>query len=498
MLLGSTILNVALPDMSRALDLTNEGQQWVLNAYTLTFAGFLLIAGTLGDRFGLRRTLLVGLGGFVIASALASLPTDVGFVIAMRALMGVFAAAILPTTLAIILRVYPPRQRAGAIVVWAAASGLSISIGPLAGGLLLSAGLWWGSVLVLVALVGLIAFGMSVGFVPRLPTSGTGELRFLPVVMSVGGIGLLVLGVLDGGQSGDWVAVTTLAPMLVGLALLALLVVTEGRRSDALADVGLFRRADFAISVLALSVGSLVLFGAMYFLTFYLQVARSYTPFQTGLLFVPMSLGLLAGAPLSRKLSDRFGARSTVAMGMFLITIALAAMSLYTIHTAVILILAVFLVLALGFGLVLSPGTTTAMAAVPADRVGAGSALVNTARQISSALGTAVLGSIMWSIYGARVASSIASLPDASRSVARQSLSATLSLARGHSQVAAAQDAFMQALHVTALVAAGAALLCAIAVAVSAARSGWPASTGTEPDAFQNESLAPGLEPVAN
>ncbi len=467
-LLGSTILNVALPEMTHALALTNLGQQWVLNSYTVTFAGFLLIAGTVGDRFGLRRTLLAGLAGFVVATTLASLPTTVGFVIAMRALMGVFAAAIMPTTLAIILRVYPVEKRARAVVVWAAASGISISAGPLAGGLMLSAGLWWGSVLALVAVLALIALLTSLVVVPRLPGSGTGELRFLPVILSIAGIGLLVLGVLDGGQAGDWLGFTTLCPAVVGLALLAVLIVTEGRRDDALADVRLFRDRGFAMSVLALSVVALVVFGAMFLLTFYLQVARGYTPFRTGLLFIPMSAGLVIGAPISRRLVGRLGTRPTMASGLLLITVAMAVIAFYSMVTSVVVILSVFLALALGFALVLSPGTTAAMSVVPGARVGAGSALLNTARQVSSALGVAVLGSVLWSAYGSGIGPSLATLPAGERGVARQSLSGTLAVLHAPSAVAAADGAFLGALQVTSLVAGGVALVCAVLVGVTA------------------------------
>ncbi|MEV0074308.1 MFS transporter [Amycolatopsis sp. NPDC050768] len=467
-LLGSTILNVALPEMTQALALTNVGQQWVLNSYTLTFAGFLLIAGTVGDRFGLRRTLLVGLAGFIVVTALASLPTTVGFVIAMRALMGVFAAAIMPTTLAIILRLYPTQKRAGAIVVWAAASGISISAGPLAGGLMLSAGLWWGSVLVLVGVLALIALLASLIVVPRLPASGNGELRFLPVVLSIAGIGLLVLGVLDGGQTSDWLGFTTLCPVVVGLALLAVLIVSEGRRDDALADVRLFRDRGFAMSVLALSVAALVVFGAMYLLTFYLQVARGYTPFQTGLLFIPMSAGLVIGAPISRRLVERLGTGPTIAAGLLLITVAMTVIAFYSMTTSVVLILSVFLALALGFALVLSPGTTAAMSTVPGSRVGAGSALLNTARQVSSALGVAVLGSLLWSAYGSGVGPALATLPTGEQGDARQSLSGTLAVLHDHTGITAARSAFLSALHLTSLVAGGVALVCAVLVGVTA------------------------------
>lgn len=466
-LLGSTILNVALPEMSAALGLNTVGQQWVLNSYTLTFAGFLLIAGTLGDRIGLTKTLLIGLAGFTSTSVLACLPTTTEFVIAMRALMGIFAAAIMPTTLAIILRMFPPQKRAGAIVVWAAASGISISAGPIAGGLMLSAGLWWGSVLALVAALALLAFMGSLVSVPQLAASGTGELRFLPVLLSIAGVGLLVLGLTD-AQIDGWLNFTSLGVAVAGVALLTFLGAIEARRRDALVDVRLFASSSFTVSVLALSVAALVTFGAMYLLTFYLQVAREYTPLQAGLLFLPMSVGLVAGAPISRRLVVRFGTGPTITIGLSLIASSMMAVSTYTMATSIAVVLAGFLVLVLGFSLVLSPGTTAAMESVPQARVGAGSALLNTARQVASALGVAILGSILWSVYGSHIAPTLNGLPRQARQTARQSLGGALTVVDAEEGITAAREAFIAALHVTALVAGCTALVCGTVVGTAA------------------------------
>jgi EmrB/QacA subfamily drug resistance transporter len=475
-LLGTTILNVALPEMTAALHLSNTAQQWVLNSYTLTFAGFLLIAGSLGDRFGPRRTLLFGLVGFAVTAALASLPTTVWFIIAMRALMGVFAATIMPTTLAIILRTFPAERRGRAISIWAAASGIAVSAGPVIGGALLSAGLWWGSVLVLVAAMSVLALLVSWRGIHHLSGHHTARLRVIPVLASVTGIALLVWGVLDGGQHGDWLAAGALVPLAAGVAVLAALAVIEARAEQPIADVRLFRRAQFAVPVVALSIGSFVYFGYLYVTTFYLQVDRAYTPFQTGLIFVPLSLGLVIGSLLAARLVTAVGPRMTMTCGLTLTAIGLGGLAFLDGHSSLVYFIADMFAIALGFALVLTPGTTLAMSGVPAQRAGGGSALLNTLRQIASALGVAILGSLLWSSYRGNVLPHLTALPAADRMAAAQSLAATLHAADGNPAItAAASTAFDSALHVTTITAAALTLVAALIVLIT------PASTRALP-----------------
>lgn len=182
-LLGTTILNVALPALNEQLHTTNTQQQWILNAYTLAFAGFLLVSGAIGDRYGLRRTLLAGLAGFAIATAISAFATSPTLLIAMRGLSGVFAAAIMPVSLAIIVRTFPRDRVAGAISVWAAISGVSIALGPLIGGALIDAGFWWGSVLMLVAVLTAVGLILAATTIPDPEPSGGGaRLRLSPVI----------------------------------------------------------------------------------------------------------------------------------------------------------------------------------------------------------------------------------------------------------------------------------------------------------------------------
>ncbi|GAA2074161.1 MFS transporter [Streptomyces albiaxialis] len=458
-LLGSTVLNVALPTMQDELGADNTAQQWFLNAYTLTFAGFLLVAGNAGDRFGLKRLLVWGSAAFAVTTAVTGLLGSPPAIIALRALTGVAAATIMPTTLAVILRVFPEGNRARAIAAWAAASGLSISLGPLLGGALLSAGLWWGSVLELVALVALLGLAATWAWIPAVPASGAGELRVTPVAASLAGIGLLVFGAVHAIDDG-WTYPGTWAPAAAGCLVLAGLVVAEVRHREPLVDVGLFRHGSFTVAAVALTLGSFVVFGYLYFTTFYLQILRGYSPLQTGLLLVPLSAGLVVGAPLSRVATERFGARATIAAGTALMTAAFAGVTGLGARTGAGWFVADAFVLQLGFALVLAPGTTLASSSVPAERAGAGSALLNTLRQLGSALGVAVLGSVLWSRYGGLVRDRLAEAPADVRGAASESLASAL--ATGDPAAArAAEPAFLSAMHTAALVAAG---VCALAL----------------------------------
>ncbi|MFH8534951.1 MFS transporter [Streptomyces tendae] len=461
-LLGSTILNVALPTMQSELGASNTDQQWFLNAYTLTFAGFLPVAGSAGDRFGLKRLLASGTAAFAATTAVAGFLDSALGIIILRALMGVAAAAIMPATLAVILRIFPPERRPRAIASWAAASGLSISLGPLLGGALLSAGMWWGSVLELVALFALLGLAATWAWIPTTPASGTGGLRLMPVAASLAGIGLLVFGVVHATADG-WAYLGTWLPAAIGLAVLAGLVLAEVHHREPLLDVRLFKHASFTTAAVALTIGSFVVFGYLYFTTFYLQLLRGYTPLQTGLLFIPLSAGLVVGAPLSQRATGRFGARVTIAAGIALMGAAFAGVTALGTHTSPVWFVVDAFALQLGFALVLAPGTTLASSSVPTNRAGAGSALLNTLRQLGSALGVAVLGSILWSRYGSLMSDRLADRPADVRRVAAESLASAL----GTGDAAATQAAvptFLSAMHTTTLIAAG---VCGIALLVT-------------------------------
>lgn len=461
-LLGTTILNVALPALHEELDATNSQQQWILNAYTLTFAGFLLVAGAIGDRFGLRRTLLVGLAGFAVVTMVGAFAPGSGLLIVMRGISGVFAAAIMPISLAIIVRTFPRDRVAGAIAAWAAVSGLSIALGPLVGGALIDAGLWWGSVLVMVAVLAAVGLVLAAIVLPDLePSSNHARLRLLPVGYSIVGIGLLVWGVIHGGQQNEWGSLQTVLPLVVGAAVLALLVATEARRDDALADVRLLANPRFTVAVSMLTLGTFCVYGFLYFSMFYIQVQRGYSPLQAGLILLPLSAGLIMGGPISRRIDAQIGAPSTMTAGMSVTAISMGLFAMMGQHTPIAVFMTLAFTLAFGFAMVLAPGTTLAMSEVPAGRDGSGSALVNTLRQLGSVMGVAVLGSVLWGGYRSHIEPDLAGSPD--HSAAAASLGETLAFAGPDAGlVSAAHASFTSAMQLTTIVGA---VIAAIAAA---------------------------------
>ncbi|MFF0148362.1 EmrB/QacA subfamily drug resistance transporter [Amycolatopsis sulphurea] len=464
-LMGSTILNVALPTMQASLGASTTEQQWILNAYTLTFAGFLLVAGTAGDRFGLKRLLIWGLIAFALTSAVTGFLSSPTAVIALRALSGVAAAMIMPTSLAIILRAFPAEKRPRAIATWAAASGAGASFGPVLAGAVLSSGLWWGSVLELAAVLTVIGLVVALRWVPEIPSSGTGKLRMMPVLGSLAGISLLVLGVVH-VNSGGWGAPGTWLPIAAGILVLAGLLLAEARHRTPLVDVRLFRHSSFTMATVALTVVTLVVFGYLYYTVFYLQTERGFSPLQAGLVMLPPTIGSVSGAPLSRWVATKIGTRATIVSGLAIMTVSfLAAMALGK-DTSIALFMVDSGVLQLGFAMVLTPATTLATSTVPAERSGAGSALLNTLRQLGGALGVAVLGSALWSSYGSTMTDHLAAAPEAVRQTATKSLSAALSTGDPVA-VTAAGPAFLDAMQLTNLVAAaitGLALLVVLLV----------------------------------
>ncbi|MFC3245030.1 MFS transporter [Gordonia humi] len=286
-----------------------------------------------------------------------------------------------------------------------------------------------------------------------------------PVIYSILGIGLLVWGgVIDGGQQGNWGAPRVVLPIVAGVAVLALLGVTEARHRAPLADVRLLAKPRFAVAVTVLTLGGFSVYGFLYFSTFYIQVQRGYSPFQAGLILLPLAAGLVIGAPASPRIAARCGASATMAVGMAVTAIAMGLLAMIEQHTPIAAFMALAFVLALGFAMVLAPGTAVAISEVPAGREGAGSALVNTLRQLGSTLGVAILGSVLWGSYRSHLEQRLAELPN-HPSTAASSLSDTLAAAGSDADIAStAYASFTSAMQFTTIIGATIAALAAVSV----------------------------------
>jgi EmrB/QacA subfamily drug resistance transporter len=474
-IMGNTILNVALPTLQRELDATQGELQWAIDSYILVFAGLLFTWGVVGDRIGRRKVLLAGLTIFAVGSVLAAFSGSAIELIGWRALMGVGGAAVQPATLAVITNVFPAGERGRAIGLWAGAAGIAVAGGPLAGGLVLEH-FWWGAVFLLgvpIAAVG--ALGILL-VVPESKDPAPGKLDLPGVLLSIAALTGLVFGIIRGGGGVGWGSPGVLGPLVGGAVLLAVFVWWQRRTTHPVLDVSLFRNPAFSASAGALALNFFALQGATFYLVFYLQGVRGYSPLQSGAALIPVAVGMAVMGPLSSRLTARLGPKVVVAAGFLLVALSFAGIQLLDQTAPLWLVLADLAVQGCGMGLVLAPATEAIMAVVPREKAGAGAAVNNSVRQVGGALGVAILGSVMASAYAARLGDTVEGLPAGAREEARESIVATLGavheaqggdveVARSAAAVVEpARDAFVGAMHLTALGTVGAALVATVVV----------------------------------
>jgi EmrB/QacA subfamily drug resistance transporter len=476
-IMGNTILNVALPTLQRELSATQGELQWAIDSYILVFAGLLFSWGVVGDRIGRRKVLLAGLTIFAVGSVLAAFSGSAIELIAWRALMGVGGAAVQPATLAVITNVFPAGERGRAIGVWAGAAGIGVAGGPLAGGLVLEH-FWWGAVFLLGVPVAALGAAGILLVVPESKDPSPGRLDVPGVLLSIAALAGLVFGIIRGGGGAGWTTPGVLGPLAGGLVLLAVFVWWQRRTEHPALDVSLFRDPAFSASAGALALNFFALQGATFYLVFYLQGARGYSPLQSGAALIPVAVGMAVMAPQSSRLSARLGPKIVVAAGFLFMAASFAGIQLLDQTAPLWLVLTDLAVQGCGMGLVLAPATEAIMAVVPREKAGAGAAVNNSVRQVGGALGVAILGSVMASAYAARLGDTVDGLPAGVRDDASESIVATLGavqqaqggdpeVARAAADVVApAQEAFVGAMHVTALGTVAAALVAAVVVLV--------------------------------
>ena len=474
-IMGNTILNVALPSVQRALDATQGELQWAVDAYILVFAGLLFSWGVVGDRIGRRRTLVLGLTVFAVGSVLAAFSSSPLELIGWRAVMGVGGAAVQPTTLAVITNVFPPAERGRAIGVWASTAGLAVAGGPLASGAVLEH-FWWGAVFLVGVPVAVLGIAGTLAVVPESRDPAPGRLDVPGVLLSIVALVGLVYGIIRGGSGHGWTTPGVLVPLLGGLVLLALFVELQRRSSHPALDVSLFRNRAFSAAAAALGLNFFALMGATFYLVYYLQGARGYTPLQSGAALIPVAIAMALTAPRTSGLVERFGAKAVCAGGFFLITLSFLGFQLLDLESPVWLLLLVLSVQGAGMGAVMAPATESIMSVVPREKAGAGAAVNNSVRQVGGALGVAILGSVLAGAYAANLGPAVNALPEDARVQAGSSIVGTLEAVReveasGDAEAARAataivtpaREAFVAAMHLTAV---GTALASVVAAAV--------------------------------
>ena len=472
----NSILNVALPTLARpvargGLGAADSDLQWIVDSYVLVFAGLLLTAGSLGDRFGRYRALAGGLAVFGLGSGLAAFAGSAGTLIAFRALMGVGGAFIMPATLSIITNVFTdPRERGRAIGVWAGFSAIGLAVGPATGGLLLEH-FWWGSVLLVN--VPIVAIALVGGFllVPDSRDPAAPRVDVPGAALSMLGLATLLWGLIEGPTKG-WTSTPVVGAFVAGLTLLGVFLWWERTTPTPMLDLNFFRNRRFSAASAAITLTFMALMGMIFGLTQYLQSVLGFTPLKAGALLIPMSMVMMVLAPLSARIVERVGTKLVVGTGLLIVSTSLLTQTQLTESTPTALVVLSTLLLAVGMANVMAPATESIMGSLPRAKAGVGSAVNDTTRQVGGAIGVALVGSLLASVYRSDVRTGLTDAGVAGSVVGRASstvqagvaLSGDVGGRAGATIVSVAHDAFLSGYHLGVLVAAAITLTAAVAV----------------------------------
>ena len=418
-------LNVSLPTLQRDLDATATELQWIVDAYAIVFAGLLLTAGALGDRFGRKGALLVGLVVFGSASAVGALAGEPSQVIAVRAVMGIGAALIMPATLSLIVAIFPPQERTRAIAIWAGFAGAGGALGPLVVGALLER-YWWGSAfLVNVVVVAIVLTAVSL-LSPRSKDEGATPLDPVGALLSMVGLAALLFGIIEGPEEG-WTSDRVVGAFVVAAVVLLAFFVWERRNRHPMLPLAFFRDVRFSVGAGVITFAFFAMFGFFFLFTQYLQFVRGYSPLNAAVAALPLAGTLILVSPRSAALGERFGAGRVIAAGFALLLCGFAVLASVTPDTPYLELAVALVLLGSGMGITVAPATGGIMASVPLSRAGVGSAVNDTTRELGGALGIAVLGSIVSSTYRSGV--DVGSLPPPLQGPAGESMGAAAAVA---------------------------------------------------------------------
>jgi EmrB/QacA subfamily drug resistance transporter len=460
---GNTILNVALPTIQDELDAGASELQWIVDGYLLVYAGLLLAAGTLGDRFGRRRALLAGLVTFGLGSLLAAVAPGTTELIACRALMGIGAAGIMPTTLSIITNVFPDHERPKAIAIWAAVAGMGVAIGPVAGGWLIEHTDWRGIFLFNLPAVA-VCLVAALALVPESRDESARKVDVVGALLSVAGLAVLVWALIEAPDRG-WTSATILGAFAAAGLIAAAFVAWERRVAQPLLEVSVFRNRRFTAASLSIAFIFFALMGVMYFLTTYLQTVLGLSALDAGLRMLAIAVGIVVATKSSVGLVSRVGTKIAVAGGLVIVAGALVLLAGCDMASGDVRICLVLAMMGAGMGLAMSPATEAIMGSLPPERAGIGSAMNDVVREVAGTLGVAVLGSLLTSAYSGGMDSAVAGLPADAAAGASDSVGAAHEVAAqvgSADLVSAANQAFVDAMSTTASIAAGIAIAGAL------------------------------------
>jgi EmrB/QacA subfamily drug resistance transporter len=417
-------LNIAIPSIQDSLDASQTELQWIIDSYALVFAGLLLPAGALGDRYGRKWMLLGGLGVYGVTAVIASASDSPAQLIAMRALAGVGAALIMPATLSLLTSVFPPHERGKAIAVWAAFAGAGGAIGVLSSGILLDH-FWWGSVFFITVPIVAVAMIFVLAIVPNSKDPDGHPLDPIGSALSIIGLVSLVFAIIEGPERG-WSDPLVVGGFVLAAVGLAAFVTWERRARFPMLDPAYFRVPRFSVSAMTITVTFFVMFAMFFSLSQYFQFVRSYSPLKTGFAILPFALTMVVVAPRGPKVQQRITVRGTIAVGMALVGVGAALLAFIGPDTPYVLVVGSIMLMALGAGLAMPSATTGIMASLPMSKAGVGSAVNDTTREVGGAVGIAVVGSVLASVYRAGLDDAEAMLPAGSRDVARDNIGAAV------------------------------------------------------------------------
>lgn len=456
-------LNLAIPSIQRALDASAAELVWINAAYALVFAGLLLPAGALGDRYGRRGALQVGLVIFMLASLLATTSEDAGQIIVLRAVMGVGAALIMPATLSIITVVFPPEERSKAIAIWSGFAGAGAAIGILASGILLEY-FWWGSVFFVNVPIAALALILVTVFVPTSRDTQQRPLDPVGSLLSIVTLSALVYGLIQGPEFG-WTDPLVLGAFVVSAVSAVLWVWWELRQRYPMLDPRLFRNRWFAMGSYSLTSSFLVMFGMFFVLTQYLQFVLGYTALEAAVRTLPFAATMIIVAPRGPGMVDRIGPRSTITIGLVVAAVGVAWLALLGSDANYALIAGSMIVMSTGMALSFPASTEAIVTSVPSDKAGVASAMNDTTREVGAAIGIALMGSLLSAGYRAGLGDATDGLPPEAADAAEDNVGAALAVAAeipGGEQLAeAAQEAFIDGKRLALLVGAAIFLITA-------------------------------------
>jgi EmrB/QacA subfamily drug resistance transporter len=473
----NSILNVALPTLARpesqgGLDASTSQLQWMVDSYTLVFAGLLLTAGSLGDRFGRRGALQIGLAVFGLGSLLSAMANSPSQLIASRALMGIGGAFIMPGTLSLITTVFEGRERGRAIAIWAGVAGLAVAIGPVTGGFLLEH-FYWGSVFLVNLPIVALALGAGVLIMPTSKDPTAPRLDLVGAALSIAGLVSLVYAFIEAPTEG-WSDTKILGALGIAAVLLVSFFVWERHSTHPMLNLDFFKNPRFTSASASISVLFFALFGVIFLLTQYFQFVLGYTPLEAGIRLLPLALTMMVVAPLSARIVERIGTKVVVSSGLFLAGLGVLSFTGLEVSTGYGNIFWRLMLMAVGMGLTMAPATESIMGSLPPAKAGVGSAVNDTTRQVGGALGVAIIGSVLASTYGTKVGDAVAGqpLPAGVASDAENSLGFALETASrlggpaGNALAETARTAFVDGMHQGYLVGAAALIIGAIAALI--------------------------------